>query len=376
MEADFDALGLTRDLDRVKARVFMGRNAAFLGSVMCSLNMIWTQEVKTAAVDGINLFWNPDWFLKIPPETREMVLVHELWHIARMHLVRREQRDPEKWNWACDIRINNDLEDDGFTFAGTNPWKDQRFSGWVEEDIYDWLVDHPEYCMRGGSWGDDDDDDMLEAAATAAELLGIPIQAQHQARMSGEAGTIPGDIEEMIKQFLAPVIPWEVHLHKWFSDQLDTSYTWARPNRRYTDLYLPSTFEDDGRLEHLIYFLDCSGSISHSQAVRFNSEVKYVKDMYNPAKMTLVLFDTVIQRVYEMTEEDPFDEIKIAGRGGTSLTCVRDYIEQHKPSAAIIFSDLEVAPMEPLSEPVPVLWVAIGNPSATVPFGDLIHIRG
>jgi len=80
--------------------------------------------------------------------------------------------------------------------------------------------------------------------------------------------------------------------------------------------------------------------------------------------------------VYEITEEDPFDEVEIVGRGGTSLVCVRNHIEEIKPTAAIIFSDLLVEEMEPLTIPIPVLWVAVGNPSATVPFGEIIHIRG
>ena len=374
---NFDPLVLTRDLDRIKAKVFLCPNAAFLGSVMCSMSLIWTEEVSTAGVDGLYLYWNPHWFYKLPEKTRETVLLHEIWHIARMHGPRRGQRDPKVWNWACDLRINNDLEDAGYTFVGTSPWKDQRFSGWVEEDIYDFLIEHPEYSPSGdGSWDPNDVPDMLEGDEAISDIVGAVVQASHQARISGEPGSMPGDVEEIIKQFLAPVIPWEAHLYRWMSEQLDTSYSWQRPNRRYSDMYLPSTFNDDGRLEHLIYFLDVSGSITHAQSIRFNSEVKYVKDTFNPAKMSLVLFDTCIQKVYEFTDEDPFDEIEILGRGGTSLVCVHEYIEKHQPTAAIIFSDLCVAEMEPLTIPIPILWVAIGNPSATVPFGELIHIRG
>lgn len=375
---NFDPLVLTRDLDRIKAKVFLSQNAAFLGSVMCSMSLLWTEEVNTAGVDGLYLYWNPFWFYKIPEETRRTVFLHELWHIARMHGPRRGNRDPKIWNYACDLRINNDLEDEGYTFTGTNPWKDQRFSGWVEEDIYDFLIANPEYSPSGdGSWDPNGEADMLEGEDdNIADIVAAVVQASHQAKMSGEPGSMPGDVEEIIKQFLAPVIPWEAQLYRWMGDQLDTSYSWQRPNRRYSDMYMPSPYHDDGRLEHLVYYWDVSGSITHAQAVRFNSEVKYVKDTFNPAKMSLVLFDTVIQRVYEITEEDPFDEVEIVGRGGTSLVCVRNHIEEVKPTAAIIFSDLLVEEMEPLTVPIPVLWVAVGNPTATVPFGELIHIRG
>jgi len=283
---NFDPLVLTRDLDRIKAKVFLSKNAAFLGSVMCSMSLLWTEEVNTAGVDGLYLYWNPHWFYKIPEETRRTVLLHELWHIARMHGPRRGQRDPEVWNWACDLRINNDLEDEGYTFTGTNPWKDQRFGGWVEEDIYDFLIANPEYRPSGdGSWDPNGEPDMIQGDnENLPDVVGAVVQASHQAKMSGEPGTMPGDIEEIIKQFLAPVIPWEAMLYRWMSDQLDTSYSWQRPNRRYSDMYLPSPQNDDGRLEHLVYYWDVSGSITHAQAVRFNSEVRYVKDTFNPAK--------------------------------------------------------------------------------------------
>ena len=312
--------------------------------------------------------------MSLPKETRKTVLVHELWHVVRLHAVRRGSRDPHKWNHACDIRINNDLEDMGYSFAGTKPWKNQFYRGWAEEDIYADLPDEDE----NGSWGDGAGDmtekTEEEEKELTQELINIVITAAHQVKMAGDL--MPGDIEEIVTQFLAPKVPWEAYLQRWFSDLLDNDHTWRRPNRRYTEMYMPSEQQDEGRLEHLMYFFDCSASVEHSQIVRFNSEVRYVKDMYNPAKMTLVLFDTVIQKVIEITEDDVFDKIVVKGRGGTSLDCVRDYIEEHKPTAAIIFSDLEVEPMKPLTTPIPVLWVEVGNGSYEVPFGEKIHIRG
>lgn len=366
---------LTRELDKVKAQVFLGNNPTLMGSIMCSMNFIWAPDIQTADVDGTTMRWNPEWFMQLPPATRKTVLVHELWHVALLHPLRRGSRDPQKWNHAVDIKINNDLEDMGYSFEGTRPWKDQQYRGWVEEDIYDALPDEPDLL---GSWGDGASDmvepDEENEKAMMQEILNAVVMAKHQARMAGDL--LPGNVEKLVAQFLAPKVPWEVYLHRWFSDLLDTDRNWRRPNRRYTDIYMPSDMENEGRLEHLIYFFDCSASVEHSQIVRFNSEVRYVKDMYNPAKMTLVLFDTMIHEVFEITEEDHFDKIVVKGRGGTSLVCVRDYIEQHKPTAAIIFSDLEVEPMEPLTVPIPVLWVEVGAGSYEVPFGEKIHIRG
>ncbi|AHB79485.1 hypothetical protein psb1_0067 [Shigella phage pSb-1] len=195
-------------------------------------------------------------------------------------------------------------------------------------------------------------------------------------KMAG--GQMPGKgagrMEEVITQFLKPVVPWQEVLMNFFTDIDDTHYTWARPNRRYTDIYLPSLEDDEGRLRHLAYFEDVSGSISSADSLRFNSEVAYVKSQFNPKKMSLITFDDVIQEEIDITEEDTFEEIKITGRGGTSLVPVRDWIIKNKPTAAIIFSDMYVRPMEELPFDIPIIWCVLNNPNATVPFGEVVHI--
>jgi len=90
--------------------------------------------------------------------------------------------------------------------------------------------------------------------------------------------------------------------------------------------------------------------------------------------MTVVQFDTKIQKIDEFKEGDTFNEIKIVGRGGTDLRCVREHIMEIKPTAAIIFSDLECPPMRKLDHDIPVIWIVVGNKEAEVNFGQMIHI--
>ena len=118
-----------------------------------------------------------------------------------------------------------------------------------------------------------------------------------------------------------------------------------------------------------------SGSITKKDVLRFNSEVKHVKDFYNPEKMTFVQFDTRIAHEEIITENDAFDEVVVRGGGGTCLVPVRDHIIKHRPTAAIIFSDMEVAPMEKLPFDIPVIWVVIRNTRVKPPFGTMININ-
>lgn len=372
--SDIDYSGLNKDLDRTKSKVFLDKhNAVFLGSLMCSLEFQWTTEIPTSATDGKRLMWNPDRFIKLPVESRRTDLSHELWHVALLHNLRRGSRDPEVWNHACDIKIDIMLEDMGFTFEGVGGVnRDKKYKDWVEEDIYDDLIKNPPPSNSKCTCCVSQMPDTKELIQTTVNAV---VQAMHQATIANAAGNLPGAIKDTLKKFLEPIVPWEVRLMKFFTDLLEEDYTWARPNRRYSEMYLPSKFTDDGKLTHLMYFLDVSGSIGPNDSMRFNSEVKYVQEVIKPERMTLVQFDTEICEVKELKEGEPFEEFKASTGGGTSLVCVRDYIQEHKPTAAIIFSDMQVPPMEPLDFDIPVIWVAINNKGFKPSFGELIHIN-
>jgi predicted metal-dependent peptidase len=362
---------LNRDLDRTKSTVFLDKhNAAFLGSLMCSLNFKWVEDLPTAGTDGVELLWNPKYFEKLPPKSRTTDLSHELWHVALLHNLRRGSRNHEIWNIACDIRIDLMLEQMGFTFEGINGVpRDKKYIDWVEEDIYDDLIKDPPPSMGCTCCASQ----MPETQVSIQATINTVVQAMHQAKLSGQAGNLPGAIEKTLKKFLEPIIPWQVLLMQFFTDLLDEDYSWARPNRRYQDMYLPSRFTDDGRLEHLAYYLDISGSIQDKDALRFSSEVKFIQEVLKPQKLSLIQFDTEIQKIKEFKEEEPFDDITIVRGGGTCLVKVRDHINETKPTAAIIFSDMEVDPMQPLDYDIPVIWVAIRN-RITPPFGKAIYI--
>ena len=368
----YDAYELNRELDKVKAQVFLGKHAAFLGSLLSTIDLVWSDSVPTAATNSLIIWWNPEFFQKASMNLRKAVLVHELWHIGRLHMLRFGARDLDDWNKACYIIINNDMTNEGFIFEGFKPWIDHAYDGMAEEELYE-LIHAGKITMPPCPWGDSGD--MLPLTGNEQHtVVNNVVTAVHQATLANEAGSLPGAVTEVLNKFLSPVVAWQQLLYRFFDDLQDTRYTWASPNRRYTDMYLPSRVKDDGRLNHLIYFLDVSGSISTHQADRFNSEVAYIKQEFNPRKLTLVQFDTIIQKVDEFHEDDPFTMLEIVGRGGTHLECVRNYIDQHQPDAAIIFSDLYCGKMARPTYDVPVIWIVINNRQSEVDFGKVVHI--
>lgn len=367
-------LELNKMLDLVKTNVFLGSNAAFLGSILCSVEFKWDLEKPDIVwTDGINMGWGPKDFLRCSPKERTSTLLHELWHVALMHGIRQGNRDPKVWNIACDYRINNNLRADKYEVP--NNWvvdpKLDRNGILSEEEIYDLLMQNaipmPVQAMPDLKPQENPDPNAI---------LSTVVRAAQAAKLAGQAGTLPGSIQELLTKFLEPVIPWRNVLAKWMTELMDTDeYTWRRRNRRYEHIYMPGTDQEEGKLQHLVYFLDVSGSITEEDCIRFNSEVKFVQETINPEKLTLVQFDTRITHTQVFTSDEPFEDIQIVGGGGTSLVPVRNWIEEKMPTAAIIFSDLECPPMSPLTKNIPIIWAVIRNKNVKVPFGTLIHIE-
>ena len=92
---------LRREMDRCKSHILMDSRNAFLGALMCQLKQSWDETIPTASTNGTSIWWNPSWFLSLSKAARVTVQAHEVWHVARLHMIRRGTRDPRVWNHAC-----------------------------------------------------------------------------------------------------------------------------------------------------------------------------------------------------------------------------------------------------------------------------------
>lgn len=88
--------------------------SVFFGQLVRRLVPIATSDVDTMAVDGVHLFYNPDFLVGIPVEQAFGVLAHEGIHVGLAHHARRKGRDIRLWNIACDLAINYLLSEAGF----------------------------------------------------------------------------------------------------------------------------------------------------------------------------------------------------------------------------------------------------------------------
>jgi predicted metal-dependent peptidase len=256
------------------------------------------------------------------------------------------------------------------------PQLDTRPEGnMAEEEIYDHLVKNGIH-MGANPWGNAEFVDPTPE--DIQKQINNVVRSISNAKSEDASGTIPGGLETMIDHFLSPILPWEQLLSRWMSELAKTKHTWRRPRRRLMSqgIYLPSKMDAEGALTHLVYLQDVSGSITNQEILRFNSELKYVWDQFKPKRMTVVLFDAIIQKVYEFKHGDEFARIEITGRGGNNMECVANWLDQCDPpaTAAIIFSDLLYEPMRPLKHDIPTLWISTGPKDLRPPYGEMIRI--
>lgn len=368
--------------EKTKGQLFFRKGAGFLGSLLAKLNVVFTdqtpngQPVPTACISATTLYWNPEFFLSLDKETRVTVLAHELWHNALLHGARMNERCPDKWNQAGDHVINLWLKAHGYFMGGFPYLMDPKYTDWSTDQVYDDLdLDGGggQPCPMPGMDGDGyplGGDVMAFGADEVAKAVGNVVGAKAVAAMSKEAGSIPGEVQITIDQFLSPKLPWNVLLFNYFNELVNDEYSFARPNRRFEDPLMRGMTGRNG-LEHLLYAVDVSGSVTDEQVLRMNSEVKFIHEELGPEKLSLVLFDTKVRKTYEFERDETFEKIVVTGRGGTDLQDLYAYARKQGPTAMVVFTDLYVD--IPENPGIPIIWVCVDNPQARVPYGQLVH---
>ena len=359
--------------DLAKLDMFAKRQNAFICSVFCSLKHVFDPSVETACTDGIVLKINPQWFTERVRPMRVTVLVHETWHVVLKHPLRRGDRDPKIWNYACDYWINNMMDDAGYVFE--MGLINHDYDGMSVPEIYDILMQQASQLPPNPMDGDIAPAPSTEEEKQKVETLidSMLIKASMAAKMSGQAGSIPGEVDLYLEELLNPKLPWNVILRDYVNEITKNDYSWSKFNRRYLpDFYLPSL--NDNGLDHILFYTDLSGSVTDEQVRVYISEIYAIWEQLKPKRITLCTFDTAIRNEYEI--EDGFDlsTLKFTGRGGTSLYPVMAHAKEHKPNLIVVFSDLDCTPMTEVPNHE-VIWVCLDNPQGKVNFGKLIHVK-
>ena len=358
-------------LSKAKINLMSRLDSAFFTSICFSLKHYWDDKVPTACTDGVSIWFNIKFFMKLTVEEQVFLLLHETLHAAYMHMARLMGRDPQIWNYAADYVINLQLVDRGFKMPACG-LLDRRFAGMSVDQVYKILVqENPKIDpkLMDLKPGDKKSDDQL-----SQDMQDILVRAAVQSAMFGDKpGTIPGDIQIFLNGLLKPKLPWNRLLQKYLTQFDKNDYSFRKPNRRFfPQHYLPSLQGE--KLMNLAIGVDISGSVSNSDFHRFVSEIASIFRMMKPEKITLIQFDTKITSIEEVKSLGELMKVKFSGRGGTAIAPLMNWANTNKPQLLMIFTDGQFR-FGDAATTITTFWLIHNNSLFAAPFGQVIHYK-
>lgn len=374
IQADEDQIKLAEnELLRTKIQVMSRSEWVFFSTIIMSLHHYISTEVPTAATDGKNVMYNPTFFLNLTLDERIGLLLHEVMHVVFQHMFRREDMDPSlfrKWNVAGDYVINLELVNSK-AILPKGALLDIKYQGMSTEEVFSSLPDDDPGMNEEGFMEDvlapDENATASEIADMKKSIDDILLQADHAARTSNQAGTIPASIQRYLKDLLNPVVPWQKVLKNFMTKAAKIDYTFRKPNKRFfPDHLLPSLSGED--VCDIAVAVDVSGSVGAHEFNVFLSEVQAIIKGMRPTKTTFIQFDTRISAENVLRTHQDLLNVKFVGGGGTLIDPVMDWAVKNRPHVLIVFTDGYYTPpsIKPKS---PVLWVVHDNKRFKAPFG-------
>jgi predicted metal-dependent peptidase len=381
----------SRALGTARAKLILGRDAksAFFATLALRLKPEPAWDIDTLATDGRVLQYHPPFVTGLSPDELVGVLAHEVMHNALAHPARRGDRDHEKWNIACDLAINPILIQAGIVLPPSRLMPGEGSYSSLEAgksaDEYYAVLPGPESTPEGdqespetsgdpGGCGrvfDPGQGDPAEARQVEADWQVAVAQAQQAA---ASRGPMPGGLGRSVERVLHPPADWRAVLREFVSSQAKNDYSWARPNRRFIaqGLYLPGLHSEE--LGDVVLAIDTSGSIDERLLGLFASETNAVLNSFDCA-VTVLYHDTEVQKIQSWRSSDGPLVLEPVGGGGTSHTCVFDWLINSgmDPACIICLTDLDTE--FPCHIPAtPVLWAVAGLATSAPPFGQVVAL--
>ena len=392
-----------RRVQKSKVSLMRDPKFALLSGILMVGKTRVDDNVPTAKTNGRDDTFGRKFVKMLKDSELNFVVAHEASHKMFRHLTtwrKLYDEDHRLANIACDHVINimlRDLDPTERTIAmpryPDGPMKgelmgmyDERFRGMNAKQVFDILKEEDE---GGGGDGFDDHDwnDANDMSQEEKQQLAKEIdQAIRQGQIAHQkvAGKGAGGMDRAIQELLEPKVNWREVLREYVKTMCrakDTS-SWRRVNRRFLSMgtYMPSLIGE--RVGRLVIAIDTSGSIGDKELAEFLSEVKGIAEEVNPSAVDLIYWDSDVaghEEYDETTVPNIVSATRPKGGGGTSPSCVSEYLKEKKiePECIIILTDGYVGSDWGTEWVAPTLWCIVNGPDGIVaPNGKTIHIEG
>jgi predicted metal-dependent peptidase len=386
----------------VRARTSLLTSSPFFGTLAMRLKLQEDWSEKTMAVDGVSIFYNPEFSLSLPLHHLKTVLAHGCLHVLLGHHERRGGRDISTWNDAADYAINPILDRDQNFSLPEEALLSKHFYDMPAEEIYAKLVKDSfgggkekksggKGKAEGGTSGGGKGSNSREKPNPMGEVRDKPKDAPSSASQDAwkgsasnlvkklaNGGSVPAHVEALVDGLVNPTVSWEEMLRQYMTKISRDDFSWRRPDRRFVSggLYLPSAYSE--QVGDVVIAIDVSGSINKPLLETFLSEVQNILEEVAFDSVIVLQCNTVITSVNQYFPGEDIDP-KVVGRGGTRFQPVFDWVEEYNitPDVLLYFTDLRLlkrfAPKDP---GYPVVWAKVPAPAGWVPtFGEIIQLE-
>lgn len=376
-----------------KARAKLLIQQPFFASLIMSSPWIADRNIPTACTNGREFRYNPDFMNSLTIEENMGVQCHEALHDAFMHMTRLSGRNRLLWNMACDYAINYIIIKAGMKLPDGCLY-DAELGQHSAEIIYELLKkkvqENRDNPSRSGQPGNGQPGDGQPGDGLPQDILGQDLQDTPDAGEPGEqikreqqirqrvaqaanmarmAGKMPAGMERFIDAVLNPRVPWQQMLQEYMTRIVKSDESWAKRNRRFQHVYLPSRFSEQMGPIGLIG--DTSGSITNDDLNMVAAEFRSIAEECKPERVHMLWADTEVAQhdIFEAGDELCFNA---KGGGGTDMRVPLKYIEEHECEVVVLITD-GYTPWPAEEPPYPLIVVCTTD--AHVPVGQVVRLH-
>ena len=387
----------------LQAKTLLSLREPFFSTILFRFPLQATDIVPFAAVTPRGtILYNPKVIEKLSVDQIVFLLCHEVMHVALSHSLRRGKRDHLIFNIACDAVINETLIELGIGQFIKGGVRYKGAQSRTAEDIYDEIcrksptakvfldiVFAGDRSLSNGISGKSQKNNIeginesglkgigRDPLKEAREIYGEEIEDSElkdiendiklalaeaiakQKMLNSKRGNGIGRFLAILEDYLlAEQLPWRELLARFMTKFVTQNQTWRRPNKRFSDVYLPSVGKET-HMGTMIVGIDTSGSISQKMLSCFGRHLFDIIEDCKPEEIIVVWCDSKIQKIETHQYEDVPFKLEAPGRGGTNMREITCWANKNATDsdACVILTDGHTPYPSKGEEEVPTLWV-------------------
>lgn len=352
----------------------------FYGHILVGMTKVFDTHMKYCAGVSVHtniaLYINPAQYFEIEEKLRVGILKHEILHVILKHILRSKDLPlKNRANVAGDLAINPIVGKDNLPNWVLFPALYELPDNLTMEQYYTRLPESKVILLMGSGSGDlipegykQIDEHDWEELSPLDEVLAEVIVDDAVRKATKHAGTVPGEIKDLIHYKEKAVIPWQTVLKR-FLGNARANITWTK--KRYSKRYQTRPGTKLAAQATIAIAVDTSGSIEQEYLDRFMTEAATAA---GHADIWCITCDYEIHEIIH-----PFSKSvvrAVTGRGGTNfcppIEWAGDSTKGHPPIDAMIYLTDMYGPAPERAPRFPILWCLTPDGDHDIPYGQKI----